>query len=188
MKDSRKAFENGLPTTSEVTNVDTTIWGRVSTQQSLVNAFDNDPNSRKYQDIGFDGLDDADEQTYFNKYLNELQQRVNNTVYQKAMTDPSSDDYHYYRGTDYDQEKLSILERYKNFNGPDGNSPTTEMSPESYPTSASTIPDVEDINNDNTLNEYERYYQYHVSLRKQDMVQGQNYINSIWRSSCSVEK
>ena len=61
----------------------------------------------------------------------------------------------------------------------DGNSPTTEMSPESYPTSASTIPDIEDINNDNTLNEYERYYQYKVSLRKEDMELGQNYINDV---------
>ena len=70
------------------------------------------------------------------------------------------------------EQQLNILESYKNFNGPDGNSPTTEISPESYPTSASTIPDIEDINNDNTLNEYERYYQYKVSLKKGDMQLG----------------
>ena len=187
LKDSRKSFENGLPTSSEVTNVDTTIWGRVSTQQSLVNAFDNNPNSRKYQDIGFDGLSDEDEQKEFSPYLSELQQRVNSNAYQKALEDPSSDDYHYFRGTDYDQERLGILERYKNFNGPDGNSPTTEMKIESYPTAASNTPDVEDINNDNTLNEYERYYQYHVSLREQDMAQGQNYINAVKESQVKLK-
>ena len=104
---------------------------------------------------------------------------VNQDAFNAALEDPSSDDYHYYRGSNYDDEQLGILERYKKFNGPEGNSPTSEMSPESYPTSASTIPDIEDINDDNTLNEYERYYQYKVSIRNSDMELGQNYINDI---------
>ncbi|MCD6354878.1 MAG: cell surface protein SprA, partial [Prolixibacteraceae bacterium] len=182
LKDSRKSFENGLPTTDALTNVDSTIWGRVSTQQSLVNAFDNDPKSREYQDVGFDGLDDQDEQSYFAKYLDELKNHVNQDAYNNALKDPSTDDYHYYRGSDYDDEQMGILERYKKYNGPDGNSPTTEMKIESYPTAASTIPDVEDINNDNTLNEYERYYQYKVSIRKGDMQLGHNYISDIKKS------
>ena len=176
LKDSRKSFENGLPTTAEVTNVDSTIWGRVSTQQSLVNAFDNTLTSRQYQDVGFDGLNDDDEQSYFRQYLDNLETKVNNDAIERARRDPSTDDFHYYRGTDYDDQQLSILERYKKYNGPEGNSPTAEMSKESYPTSATTIPDIEDINDDNTLNEYERYYQYKVSIRKQDMVVGENYI------------
>lgn len=176
LKDSRKGFEQGLPTSQLINNVDTTIWGRVSTLQSLVNAFDNNPNSRQYQDIGFDGLSDDDERSFFAQYLEELKLKVNDDVYVKAMSDPSSDNFHYYRGSDYDEQELPILARYKNYNGPDGNSPTAEMSQESYPTSATTLPDIEDINNDNTLNEYERYYQYKVSIRKKDMVVGQNYI------------
>jgi len=187
LKDSRKSFENGLPTTEEVTNVDSTIWGRVSTQQSLVNAFDNNLTSRQYQDIGFDGLNDADEQTYFQQYLEELRLKVNDDAYQAALNDPSNDNFHYYRGTDYDQQELGILERYKKYNGPEGNSPTAEMSPESYPTSATTIPDIEDINNDNTLNEYERYFQYRISMRKQDMVLGQNYITDIKNSRVELK-
>ncbi|NOR75902.1 MAG: cell surface protein SprA, partial [Draconibacterium sp.] len=169
LKDSRKGFENGLPTTELITDVDTTIWGRVSTLQSLVNAFDNNPTSRIYQDIGFDGLNQTDEQTHFNEYLSELQSQVNDDAYQYAFNDPSSDDFHYYRGTDYDEQEVDILARYKKYNGPEGNSYTDEISPENYPTAASTIPDIEDINNDNTLNEYERYYQYKVSIRKEDM-------------------
>ena len=187
LKDSRKAFENGLPVDGSLKDIDSTAWGRVSKLQSLVNAFDNNPNSRVYQDLGFDGLNDNDEKSYFNKYLNELSTRVNQDVYNKVAADPATDNYHYYRGSDYDQQELDILERYKKFNGPDKNSPTTEMSPESYPTSASTIPDVEDINSDNTLNEYERYYQYKISIRQNDMVLGQNYINDIKKSRVQLK-
>jgi len=179
LKDSRKGFEQGLPTSNLVNNVDTTVWGRVSTLQSLVNAFDNNLTSRKYQDIGFDGLNNEEERSFFAQYLEELRLKVNDDVYLKARKDPSSDDFHYYRGRDYDSIQAPILARYKNYNGPDGNSPTSEMSSESYSTSATTLPDIEDINNDNTLNEYERYYQYKVSIRKEDMVLGENYISDI---------
>lgn len=179
LKDSRKAFENGLPTSEQVSNVDTTIWGRVSTLQSLVNAFDNSLTSREFQDIGFDGLNDADEATHFEDYLEALRLKVDDAVYQAALNDPSSDNFHYYRGSDYDAAEVPILGRYKDYNGPDGNSNTSEMSTESYPTSATTLPDVEDINRDNTLNEYERYYQYKVSIEKEDMVVGQNYISDV---------
>ncbi len=187
LKDSRKAFENGLPTTDQLTNVDTTIWGRVSTLQSLVNAFDNTPESRKYQDVGFDGLSDSEEQDFYSGFLNRLQSQVLPGVYQEVQQDPSSDDYHYYRGSDYDEQQVGILERYKYYNGPEGNSPTTEMSPESYPTSASTIPDIEDINNDNTLNEYERYYQYKVNIKKGEMQLGQNYITDVKQSRVQLK-
>lgn len=187
LKDSRKGFENGLPTSELVVDVDTTIWGRVSKLQSLVNAFDNNPTTRIYQDIGFDGLNNSDEQTHFEKYLQELKLQVNQDAYNIAFNDPSTDDFHYYRGSQYDADEVSILARYKKFNGPEGNSSTDETSPESYPTAASTIPDIEDINNDNTLNEYERYYQYKVSIRKQDMQMGQNYISDIKESRVQLK-
>ncbi|HVN56801.1 MAG TPA: cell surface protein SprA [Bacteroidales bacterium] len=176
LRDSRKSFENGLPNSPLVTNVDTTVWGRVPTIQSVVNAFDNDPQSRRYQDVGLDGLMDADEQTFFENYLQKLRGIVKTDAYDKAFTDPSGDDFHYFRGTDYDIQQLGILDRYKNYNGEDGNSPTAEMSKESYPTSGSTLPDMEDINRDNTLNETESYYQYKVSIRPGDLKVGSNYI------------
>jgi len=176
LKDSKKSFENGLPTSEIVNKVDTTIWGRVSTQQSLVNAFDNNIQSRQYQDIGLDGLNDNDEKTFYDDYLQSLTTILDQNAYSKVENDPSSDNFQYFRDSDFDQAETSILERYKNYNGPDGNSPTSEMSEESYATSATSNPDIEDINSDNTLNEYERYYQYKVSLRKKDMVVGENYI------------
>ena len=183
LKDSRKSFENGLPTSPEASLVDTTNWGRIPIIQSLVNAFDNNLKSRRYQDVGLDGLRDEDEQTFFGSYLSQLQTRVDPTVFNQLRLDPSSDNFHYFRGSDYDAQGLDILTRYKQYNGLEGNSPTSEQSTESYPTTGSTLPNVEDINRDNTLSETESYYQYHVSLKPGDLQIGQNYITDVVTST-----
>jgi cell surface protein SprA len=176
LRDSRKQFENGLPTSPLVVNVDTTVWGRVPNVQAVVQAFDNNIDSRRYQDVGLDGLGNEDEVSFFDSYLQAVGAVVSPEVLDMIFRDPANDDFHYFRGSDYDLLQLGILERYKKFNGSEGNSPTSEMSTESYPTSGSTLPDMEDINRDNTLSETESYYQYHVSLRPEDMVVGKNFI------------
>jgi len=176
LKDSRKSFENGLPGSPDVKNVDTTAWGRVPTIQAVVHAFDNDPMSRQYQDVGFDGLRDDDEKTFYEKYLQNLSSVLSIEAYNEFEKDPSNDDFHYFRGSDYDRIGLSILDRYKRYNGSEGNSPSAEMSPENYPTSGTTLPDMEDINRDNTLSETESYYQYKVSMRPEDLKVGSNFI------------
>ncbi|MEI7490679.1 MAG: cell surface protein SprA [Bacteroidota bacterium] len=191
LRDGRKSYENGLPTTSATRNatgeaiVDTTIWGRVPRLQALVDAFDNDPASRPYQDVGYDGLMDSDEKTFFDTiYVSKVRSAFGSAsqAYKNASADPSADDYHYFRGSDYDNDTTysRVLARYKMFNGPDGNSPTQSQSPESYPTLATTIPNIEDINKDNTLSEAERYYQYVVHLRRDQMQAGMNYINNVY--------
>ena len=178
LRDSRKSFENGLPSTELVNLVDTTVWGRIPISQSLVNAFNNDPPSRQYQDIGLDGLSDLDEGSFFVNYLDSIRllHGNNSPAYINALEDPSNDNFHYFRGTDYDQNEVSILDRYRYYNGLEGNSPTSEQTDESYPTTGSTLPNVEDINRDNTLSETEKYYEYHVSLRPEDFEVGSNYI------------
>ena len=176
LRDSRKSFENGLPGSSELKNIDSTAWGRIPTVQAVVHAFDNAPESRFYQDVGLDGLSNQDEQTFFNDYLQKSLLRTSSEAYQNILTDPSGDNFHYFRGSDYDFQRLSILDRYKKYNGQEGNSPTSEMSSESYPTSGSTLPDMEDINRDNTLSETESYYQYKVSIRPGDIKVGSNYV------------
>ncbi len=176
LRDSRKSFENGLPGSPEPKNIDTTAWGRVPTVQAVVHAFDNALESRLYQDVGLDGLRNLDEQSYFTEYLRKALMITNPEDYQKIQDDPSGDDFHYFRGSDFDSEQLSILDRYKKYNGQEGNSPTSEMSKESYPTSGSTLPDMEDINRDNTLSETESYYQYKISIRPGDIKVGSNYV------------
>ncbi|MFN8239320.1 MAG: cell surface protein SprA [Bacteroidales bacterium] len=176
LRDSRKSFENGLPNSPDAKNVDSTAWGRVPTVQAVVHAFDNDPQSRQYQDVGLDGLRDVDEDSFYEGYLQKLQSILQPEVLDRFIKDPSGDNFHYFRGSDYDRDQLGILERYKNYNGQEGNSPTAEQSPEKYPTSGTTLPDMEDINRDNTLSETESYYQYKVSMRPQDLQVGRNFI------------
>ena len=189
LRDHRKSYENGLPTSSNIINVDTTQWGRVPTLQALVNTFDNDPTSRQYQDVGLDGLSNEDEVSFFDtRYIDVVANAygTNSNAYAKAIEDPSSDNFHYFRGSDYDAVELDILERYKKYNGVEGNSPTSSQSPENYPTSATTLPNVEDINRDNTLNESERYYQYVIDMQPSKMVVGQNYITDVFNASANL--
>jgi len=189
LRDSRKSYENGMPTSSVVKDVDTTGWGRVPSIQSLVESFDTEEGSREYQDIGYDGLRDSDERLFYSEsgmhpYLDTIATTwgPNSTAYQDAFSDPSSDNYHYFRGTDYDEDPTysSVLERYKNFNGPDGNSPTDAQNPENYPTASTTLPDVEDLNRDNTLSESERYFQYEIDLDPEKMIVGSQYITDVY--------
>lgn len=183
LKDGKRAFESGLPISEVITNVDTTAWGRVPTVLSLVNVFDTDPNTRRFQDVGLDGLRDVDERIFFNDYLEALRLRFGETsqVYIDAVNDPSSDNFRYYQSSIYDSNETGILDRYKRFNKPEGNStpdgqPTADGIIESYTTSSTILPDGEDINSDSNLNENEMYYQYRISLRPQDFKVGSNFI------------
>ncbi|MEN8225755.1 MAG: cell surface protein SprA, partial [Bacteroidota bacterium] len=189
LRDSRKSFENGLPTSEEVINVDTTGWGHVPNIQALVESFDTEEGSRQFQDVGYDGLHDNAERLFYSQsgmhpYLDTIAAAFgpNSGAYQQAFSDPSSDNYHYFRGGDYDDDPKysNVLERYKNFNGPDGNSPTDAQNPENYPTASTTLPDVEDLNRDNTLSESERYFQYEIELDPKKMEVGSQYITDIY--------
>jgi cell surface protein SprA len=186
--DHKKAFENGLPTGPEMIGVDTTQWGVVPKYQALVNSFDANLDARKYQDVGYDGLSTENEASFFNSYIQAIASiyGTGSVAYQLALNDPSSDNYHYFRGSDYDNLGYNILQRYKYYKHPDGNSPTPDMSTESYPTSATNNPNSEDINRDNTLNELERYYQYEINLRPDEMVIGENYITDIYTASVKL--
>lgn len=185
LRDGRKAFENGLPSSAIVTNVDSTKWGRVPNVQSVTKGFDNNTQARRFQDVGLDGLSSEDERSYFSGYLERIRDLYGEgtQAYTDAFQDPSGDDYHFFRGSDYDARELSILERYKRYNNTEGNSPTADMSPESYPTAATSLPDVEDINGDNTLNETEAYFRYKLKLSPKEMEVGKNFINSITTAS-----
>ncbi|MEE1208134.1 MAG: cell surface protein SprA [Muribaculaceae bacterium] len=185
LKDGLKSYENGIPVDGNDQYLKETNWGRVSSQNSLTYSFDNATGARLAQDVGLDGLPNADEFQFpsYRNYVDRLRQRLSASAIEtmqldpfSPLNDPAGDNYHFYRGYDYDEQRLGVLERYKRYNGVEGNS----LSPEDandplYQTSRAT-PDVEDINQDNTLNEYERYFQYKVSIRPEDLVVGRNYI------------
>lgn len=188
LKDSRKSFENGLPTaplTSANANlVDTTIWGRVPTVQALVNAFDNTPSTRPYQDVGLDGLNNNEEAGFFPPTFSSFTDLNGNL-------DPAGDNYHHFRGNDYDASQFDILRRYKLFNGVEGNSPTADQYPagQNYSNSATTSPDIEDINNNNNLDFRESYYQYSVNLNPAEVNPsnvGNNFITNVHQATVTT--
>lgn len=188
LKDGKKSFEHGLPIDNNSKNYETTVWGRIPLTQSTVTAFDNTAGAREKQDVGLNGLSTADEFLFptYKDYLDKLRNHLSPDVIAEMETDPhsplndpSGDNYHFYLGKDYDEKNLSILERYKYYNGTEGNSPDAADLGSEYSTSATLQPDVEDINLDNTLNEYEKYFEYKVQLRPGAMQVGTNFITDM---------
>lgn len=178
LKDGKKFYESGLPIDDDPTQYTKTVWGRVPTQNTVTYAFNTSSGSRAKQDVGFNGLSSENEKSYpaYAAFLAAIQPKVRPEVYDSILMSPSADKYHYFRGSDYDREQRSILDRYKYINNPNGNSVDAENSPEKYSTAYKTQPDVEDINQDFTLNEYEKYYQYRVHISEDALQVGQNYI------------
>ena len=188
LKDGKKFFESGMPVDGNSQYWNEGLWGRIPNTSSVNYAFNNEGGSRGRQDVGLNGLNDEEEQQYetYRNYLQQIQGIVRPEVYDSIFADPANDDYHYYRGTDFDQLQTSILDRYKRINMPQGNSADNDTSPESYETSWKSTPDLEDINQDYTLNEYEKYYQYHISIRPEDMVVGRNHIADMRTASVKL--
>lgn len=175
MSDGRHAFENGLPPDGNPSQTIENEWGKITTQQFLTPAFDNSPESRENQDVGLDGLNNETERTYFaSRFINRL--NVSPPALQKIMDDPSADDFRYYLSEEHDANDLKILERYKYFNGMEGNTPVISNNNLPYTPSGSNVPDNEDLNNDNTINELESYYEYSIDLRPSEMQVGRNHI------------
>ena len=178
LKDGNKFYESGMPTDGSATGYIESAWGRIPTESTATYAFNTSSGSRARQDIGYDGLSSTEEQTFstYKSYLENIQSKVSSAVYDSISKDPAGDDYHYFRGTDFDENKVSIMDRYKHINNPEGNSVASEDSPERYSTAYKTIPDAEDINKDYTLNEYNNYYEYRIKLSPDSMNVGQGFI------------
>lgn len=177
LRDGRKFYESGMPVDGSQ-SFTTTQWGKIPTQGTVTYAFATTDGSRELQDVGYNGLTDAEEREFgpYQEFLSAIQGRVSPAQLDSIMNDPANDDYHYFRGSDFDRIEAPILYRYKRINNPQGNSPDSNDRTESYDTSYKTTPDVEDINQDYTLNEYENYYQYRISMRPEDFVVGRNFI------------
>ena len=143
LKDGRKQYENGLPEDGDISLLNETTWGSVVPQnQSLIYAFSTLGEERGNQDVGLDGYDDQDEAIKFPSFSN--------------LDDPSNDNYNYFLNVDGD-----ILNRYKNYNGLEGNSPETFTNTNR---GSSTQPDAEDINRDNTMNTIDSYFEYEIDI------------------------
>jgi cell surface protein SprA len=162
LKDGRKQYENGLGPDQIVVNP-RPLWGDVPASQSLIYAFDNNVDNRANQDVGLDGLNNAKEASVYTNFASEA--------------DPAGDDYTYYLNA-----SGNILERYKKYNGVDGNSAVNINDPNRGST---TVPDVEDINRDNTMNTINAYYEYSIDM-KPGMDVGDKYITDVRNTNVTL--
>lgn len=180
LPDRRKVFENGFNPSGNIQDVDSSLYGRVPILPQINNAFDNEPNSRQFQDVGLDGLNDEDERSFDTAYLNSLKARFgeNSKIYQEALADPSNDNYLHNRDPLYDGQLASVVSRYKRFNHLQGNS-TLDKLDDGTPKSATTIPDNEDINNDFTMNQTEDYFSYEINLSPDDLQIGKGFVTDV---------
>lgn len=176
LKDSRLFFENGIPDPTADQRMDTTEWGQIPRTQAITRAFDNNPSIRDRQDIGLDGFDNEGERMQYQQYLNDLAALVGTShpVYQAAFDDPSGDDFVFYRDSSFENGNLPlappgvqpIIGRYKHYNNPSGNSSGDPNVSTQTVSTATNVPDTEDINADNTLNEEESYFQYRIPIKR----------------------
>ena len=188
LKDDLMSYENGLPSNGNTTHITNTAWGVVSSQPALTYVFGNSNSARLRQDVGLDGLINNDEfahPAYIN-YLNELRAVLSGSTFTAMLNDPFSpfndpagDNYSYYRSSYYDLKKSSIIERYKHYNGTDGNSLSQNGASDPQYQMARSTPDVEDINQDNVLNEDERFFQYRIAIHPDSLSVGKNYITDM---------
>ncbi|MES2620608.1 MAG: cell surface protein SprA, partial [Bacteroidota bacterium] len=163
LRDSRMGYENGISADQSV--LDSTTWGNVPRLPPLVDAFDNDPNLRITQDVGFDGMNDAEERQRKADFLVNINAipGITPAVVNKLTADPSSDNYRYFKDENAYGNVGSVINRYVDFCGTEGNSPVQDNSVQT--TAQTNLPDKEDLNKDNTVNENEEYFQYEVDLK-----------------------
>lgn len=174
MNNDRHDFENGLPEDQYPGgNVDTAAWGRVTNQQFLTNAFANSTGARESQDIGLDGIRGEDEAAFF---FGNNPPDLNQAAREQFLADASADDFQYYLGPELDAQNAGILERYKDYNNMEDNTPVLENNDLDFSPSGTNLPDNEDVNNDNTINDQENYYEYRVDLDENNLEVGNKYI------------
>jgi cell surface protein SprA len=156
-------FENGLPTPADANPqqlVTPTVWGQVTTQQFLTDAFNATPGARALQDVGLDGYNDAGEQAFFANYgTTNPGITIDPRYYNGTFGDPSADNFRHYLDPSYDVGNTQLLGRYKNYDNYEGNSP------ENSQLSSTAYPDKEDLNRDNVVQNSENYYEYTIDLQ-----------------------
>ena len=176
--DNRRSFENGLNEDGDYSKMDTTSWGFVPRNPAPTLAFSNEETARQFQDVGFDGMEDAKEKEFFKSFLDSLAIFLNAEAFAKLESDPSSDRYHYFRGDDLNtatQDGTRIVDRYKNVNGTEGNTPLDAIQ-NGYSIQGSANPDTEDINVNGTLNTNEEYWEYKIKMSRNDLKRGYNFV------------
>lgn len=175
LKDGRLSFENGLDIPKDLSKLDVTPFGYVPKfQQQVSRSFFNDEDSRDIQDVGYDLLNDDEEKEFFRDFINQLSGILpaGHPELERLKNDPANDNYRHFRNAIYDDNNTGAIDRYRFFNRPHGNTPILDNSNQ---TPGTGLPDSEDINRDNSLNESEAYFNYRIKMRP-NMNVGENHI------------
>lgn len=200
LKDGKMAYENGFPgdpsgANGNLPTIESNL-GKSPVISPISNSFLNEPSDRPFQDIGFDGLSDTAEIRKFNSYVSDIQAyslNVGAEAVRAFMDDPSTDKFRHFKDTDYDGLSVTqgnTINRYKKFNNPEENSPVGDAATvNGINVQGSNIPNIEDINRDNTLSESENYYQYRIKISPNDINPsnvGSNYIVNVSEGTATI--
>ena len=98
--------------------------------------------------MGLDGLNSQEEQEFFGDWLSGLEGQLEPDAYDAYRADPSADDFRYFRDPVAQANEENVLERYRFFNGYEGNPARRNRG---YPIASTTLPNTEDLNEDLTL-------------------------------------
>src|SRR5690606_37035558 len=162
LKDGEMMYENGMPHSGNGAAVTETNWGKQPDNYPIIYAYETEGAARKEQDLGYNGLNDAEEAAlYGTSNINPI----------TGENDPASDNYVFYLDDRWAQSDYagSITGRYKYFQGPQGNNSTDDLL-HAY----SMQPDAEDINLDYNLDQTELYNQYTVKMSQADLMNNTN--------------
>jgi cell surface protein SprA len=162
LRDSRQFYENGLPGGTATTRfpTDFTKMARVPRIVPVTNAFDLEETVRQKQDVGLDGLNDAEEAQQFEGYLNKLPPNIRTNI----AKDPANDNFVHFLDPSYQESVDGIYQRYQNFNNTQNNSKAADNNSR-FVQAATNIPDSEDLDNNKSLdNEGESYFHYEIPI------------------------
>ncbi|WP_042719843.1 cell surface protein SprA, partial [Flavobacterium sp. B17] len=162
LKDGQMQYENGLPTPSAPSVTTNSNWGTQPKQPPILYAFSSEGADRTAQDLGYDGLSSDQEAALFgNTFVNPV----------TNVSDPAVDDFVFYMSNKFTgNQAASVVQRYKYFRGPEGNSQSNSLEV------STQTPDSEDINKDYNLDQSESYNQYEVNLDQGSLALGSNNI------------
>lgn len=177
LTEGKHEFENGLPADGSTDRTEPTPYGRVTTEAYLTEFFDNSAAARENQDVGLDGINSIEERELYEDVIDFSQ--LNSSGEARIRDDLAADDFEYYLSENYDQRNAKVLERYKKFNGLEGNSPIGTGGANFTP-SATNLPENEDLNDDNYINTLDAYREYELDLNFNNMVVGeQNIVDKV---------
>ena len=158
LKDNLQFYENAIPTPEENIPIENTAWGNIPLRIPNTNGFDLD--DFEIQDLGYDGLNDAEEAQQFADYINEVKNQFPGDTCVEG--DPSNDNFISYLNESVFANEDNLLNRYKRFNHAEGNHPNPGEN--NLANIGNPFPEAEDLNENNSLEQSEAYYEYAIPI------------------------